>query len=205
MDTSAGRSKTRNTRGTGRTWQEAGEEAKRKDEKELIATWRKNQQLFEGKWKLKPGCIHIPDRDGIIKRFNLCTKEYEKPEKVEQLRDKRTGKMTTIDIWYVGTYVGNRQRQRAASASDSCDYMSEAVALSVLPVIKEPERSCVSQPKQRNAKKIMFLRLYLITIGAILFAERPQLNLENLNQSLVKTNRLVYGSRSNPADLRIMR
>ena len=180
-------------------------ERKEKDEKELIATWHKSQQLFKGEWKLKPGCIHFPDRGGMIKRFNLCTKKYEEPEKVEQFQDKRTGKMTRIDICYVGTYVGNRQRKRAASESDSCDSKTEDIALSVLPVIKEPERSCVSQPKQRNAKKNMFLRLYLITIGAILLAERPQLNLESLNQSLVKTNRLVYGGRSNPADLRIMR
>jgi hypothetical protein len=47
--------------------------------------------------------------------------------------------------------------------------------------------------------------MYLITIGAILLAERPQVNIENLNQSLVKANRLVYGGRSNPADIRIMR
>ena len=166
-------------------------------EKEPAVVWRK--------WKLKPGCIHIPDRDGIIKRFNLCTKEYEKPEKVEQLQDKRTGKMTRIDICYVGTYVGNRQRKGAASGSDSCDYMSEAIALSVLPVIKEPARSCVSQLKRRNVKKNMFLRLYLITIGAILLAERSQLNLEGLNQSLVKTNRRIYGSGSNPYDPQIMR
>ena len=137
--------------------------------------------------------------------INLCTKEYEKPEKVEQIRDKRTGKMTTIDICYVGTYLGNRQRKRAASGSDICDYMSEAIALSVLPVIKEPERSCVSQLKRRNVKKNIFLRLYLITICEILLAERPQLNLEGLNQSLVKTNRLIYGSESNPYDPQIMR
>jgi len=177
---------------------------KEKDEKDLITRWHENQKLFEGKWKVKPGCIHFPHEGGSIKRFNMCTKKYEEPEKVEQFHDARTGRTTRIDICYVVTYESNRPRRRAASETDSCDYKTQDIALSVLPVTKEPERK-TSNPKQRKAKTNIFLRMYLITIGAILLAERPQVNLENLNQSLVKANRLVYGGRSNPADIRIMR
>ena len=142
---------------------------------------------------------------------------------MEQIRDKRNGKMTTIDICFVGSCVRDRQRKGAASISDSCDYMTEAIASSVLPVIKEPERSCDSQQRRRNVRMNKFLKLYLRMIGAILLAERPQLDIESLNQSLVKTrpaavlqeetegwkvvvqttNRLIYGRGSNPFDPRI--
>ena len=157
-----------------------------------------------GKWKVKPGCIHLIDEGGNHKRFNLCTKEYEEPENVEQIYDARTANTTKIDICYVVSYESNRPRRREASGTDSCDYKTQDIALSVLPVNEEPERK-TSNSKPRKAKMNIFLRLYLITIGAILLAERPQVNIENLNQSLVKANRLVYGGRSNPADIRIMR
>ncbi len=71
---------------------------KEKDEKDLITTWHGHQKLFEGKWKVKPGCIHFPHEGGSIKRFNMCIKKYEEPEKVEQFHDARTGRTTRIDI-----------------------------------------------------------------------------------------------------------
>ena len=160
-------------------------ERKEKDEKELIARWSKNQQLFEGQWKVKPGCIHIPDKDRI-RRLNLCTWKYEEPEKVEQIRDKQ-GRMTTINVCFVGSYVKEKHRKRAASVSDSCDIMTEAIASPVLPVIEEQERSCDFQEERRNVKMNKFLKLYLIVIGAVLLAERPQLDIESINRSLVKT------------------
>ena len=121
----------------------------------------------------------------------MYTKKYEEPEKVEYVHDEQTGRMTRIDICYVGAYESNQPRRRAASGTDSCDYETQDSASSELPATKEPDRT-ISNPKQRKPKMNIFLKMYLITIGAILLAERPQVNIENLNQSLVKANRLVY-------------
>ena len=65
--------------------------------------------------------------------------------------------------------------------------MADAIVSPVLPVAERQERSCDSQGKRRNTKMNKFLRLYLAVIGAAVVAERPYLDIEGLNRSLVKT------------------
>ena len=114
----------------------------------------------------------------------MYTRKYEEPEKVEYVHDERTGKTTRIDVCYVGAYESNQPRRRAASGIDCCDYKTQNNASSELPATKEPVRE-ISNLRKRKPKTNIFLKMYLIMIGAILLAERPQVNFASLNQKLV--------------------
>ena len=106
------------------------------------------------------------------------------PKKVEYVHDERTGKTTRIDVCYVGAYESNQPRRRAASGIGSCDYETQNNASSELSATKEPVRK-ISNLRKRKPKMNIYLKMYLIMIGAILLAERPQVNFAGLNQKLV--------------------
>jgi len=146
-----------------------------RDHRKLVRSWYAYQPMFE-EYKVKPACIHIALEGQKPKRYNLYTRKYEKPERVDYVQDEQSGKAIKIDQCYVATYESNRPRRRTDKRIDSEDCKTLLAA-------KETKR--IFNLKQKKPRMNLILKAYMIIIGMILLTERPHVNLRVLNQKLV--------------------